>query len=245
MKRLVISYGDSKYSKSLDLLEKTSIEIGKADEFKRYTREWLETTEFHQKNKYVLSGERGNGWWAWKPYIILDSLESMEDGEVLIYSDAGLEVIDDLTPLFEIGESNDSGRMIFKLPWVGAKHIAKIWTKRDCFVLMKCDEEKYWNAPMTNGAVSLWKKSPENIEFLKEWQRYLLDPRIVTDDANFAGKPNFMEFKDHRHDQSVLTMLATKYDIELYRDPTQYGNEEIMENSTYTQLFHHHRNFKH
>jgi hypothetical protein len=99
---------------------------------------------------------------------------------------------------------------------------------------------------MTNGAVSVWEKNDVNIEFLKEWQRYLRDPRIVTDENNMYGI-NFPEFKDHRHDQSVLTILCTKYNYKLFRDPTQWGNEEKDKfiNSPYPQLFYHHRNFKH
>ena len=56
-------------------------------------------------------------------------------------------------------------------------------------------------------------------------------------------KPNFMEFKDHRHDQSVLTILSVKYNFELFRDPTQFGNDfkDQFNNSPYDQLFNHHR----
>ena len=174
----------------------------------------------------------------------METFKELEDGDVVLYSDAGLSVISDLTPLFGIaGGDVNGGKIMFRLPWVGAKHIAKIWTKRDTFVIMGCDSEEYWNASMSNGAVSLWKKSDENIEFLKEWQKYLRDSRIVTDDPNMAGRPNFIEFKDHRHDQSVLSLLAVKYGFEMFRDPTQWGNSEmeLFENSPYPQLFNHHR----
>ena len=53
MKKILISYGNIPYYKSLNLLEKTSIEIGNIDKFYRYTREWLETTTFYTKNKYI------------------------------------------------------------------------------------------------------------------------------------------------------------------------------------------------
>lgn len=244
MKKVHVSYGNEKYYKSLDLLEKTSLEIGKVDQFVRYTRDWLETTEFYAKNQYILSMPRGNGYWIWKPFLILKTFEILEEGDIVLYSDAGLKVMDNLTPLFDVTPNNkNNGRVIFRVPWVGLQHIAKIWTKRDCFVLTNSDEPKYWNAPMTNGAVSLWQKNDENTAFLKEWLRFIKDPRIVTDDTNVCGSPNFMEFKDHRHDQSVLTILTVKYNLELYRDPTQWGNEELdkFSNSPYPQLFDHHR----
>jgi len=245
MKKVHISYSNPRYKKSLQNLEKTSLEIGKVDEFIGYKEEWLKTTDFWKKNAFILSRPRGAGYWIWKPYLILETFNNLTNGDVVLYSDAGLSVIGNLDHLYEVAQNDpNGGKVLFKLPAVGVPHhLAKTWTKRDTFVLMSCDEEKYWNANMSNGAVSLWKKTEENIEFLKEWQRYLRDPRIVTDDPNMAGRPNFMEFKDHRHDQSVLSLLAIKYNFKMYRDPTQFGNEEkeVFGNSPYPQLFNHHR----
>jgi hypothetical protein len=171
----------------------------------------------------------------------INIFSKLEYGDIVLYSDAALSVIGDLTPLFELADIKE--KLIFKLPHVDATHIAKIWTKRDTFVLMKCDTPEYWNANMSNGAVSVWKKTDSNIELIKEWQKYLRDARIITDEPNMTGLPNFIEFKAHRHDQSVLSLLAVKYKFEMFRDPTQWGNyeKEIFTNSPYEQLFDHHR----
>jgi len=243
MKKIHISFGNEKFYKSLELLEKTSLEIGKIDKFIHYTQQQLKEEEFWIKNQYILSKSRGAGYWIWKPYIILKTFENINNDDIVLYSDAGLKVIDNLNPLFEIAQMNpNDGKVIFKVPWVGAQHIAKMWVKRDCFILTNSNEQKYWNAVMTNGAVSLWVKNEQNTIFLNEWLKYLRDPRISTDDPNMCGV-NFVEFKDHRHDQAVLTLLAVKYNFELFRDPTQWGNDSKNEfsNSPYDQLFDHHR----
>ncbi|MFA5152766.1 MAG: hypothetical protein WC554_09420 [Clostridia bacterium] len=248
MKKVICTYGTLDYIKSLELLEKTAYDIGKIDKVYVYTRAWLETTEFYRKNQYILLQTRGSGYFCWKPFIILETFKNLKEGDIVLYMDAGISIIDTLQPLFDLAQTlpND-GKVIFKVPEVGTTHKAKKWTKRDCFVLTGCDEEKYWDAPMTNGAVSLWVKNEKNIEFLNEWQKYLRDIRIISDEPNMCGKPNFVDFVDHRHDQSVLTILVTKYGYELFRDPTQWGNNEIslFANSKYSQKFHHHRNFKH
>ena len=202
MKKIHISFGNEKYYKSLDLLAKTSLEVGKTDEVICYKQEDLKDTDFWRKNGYILMQPRGAGYWIWKPHLILKTFETLNEGDVVLYTDAGISVIGNLNPLFEIThDSSKYGRMLFQLP---GGHVNKTWTKRDCFILMGCDEKKYWEGHLTNGAISLWKKTPENIEYLKEYLRYLRDPRIVTDEPSMMG-PNLIGFKDHRHDQSVLS----------------------------------------
>ena len=44
MKKVHISFGNEEYYKSLNLLEETSLQIGKVDQFIRYTYEQLKQT---------------------------------------------------------------------------------------------------------------------------------------------------------------------------------------------------------
>ena len=241
MKKVLITFGDQKYYKSIELLSSSALSVGKVDEVIKYTKEELESTDFWKKNSFILSRPRGAGYWIWKPYIILKTFDSLNNGDIVMYSDAAVEVISDLTPIYDIAASGiNDGKVIFRL---AGKHNNKTWTKRDCFVLMNCDEKKYWDAIQTVASYNIWVKNDKNIEFLKEYQRYLRDPRIVTDDINMCGMPNFIEFKDHRHDQSVLSLMTIRENYVRFRDPSQYGNEEMSEfsNSSYPQLFNHHR----
>lgn len=238
MKKILISFGNEKYYKSLNVLEKTAYDIGKIDKVFIYTQDQLKDTEFWKKNSYILSKPRGAGYWIWKPFIILETLNKLENEDIVMYSDAGVSVIEDLTPLFNIAANNLSKKMLF----ANGEHRNYTWTKKDCFVLMNCDTAEYWNGQHLTATTSLWVKNQENIDFLKEYQKYLKDPRIVTDDFNMFGS-NRPQFKDHRHDQSVLSLMSIKYKIELYRDPSQFGNIFIdkFTNSPYGQLTNHHR----
>ena len=62
------------------------------------------------------------------------------------------------------------------------------------------------------------------------------------------GLPNYPEFIDNRHDQTVLSLLSKKWGISAFRDPSQYGNntekfsQEVIERSSFPQIFDHHRN---
>ena len=66
------------------------------------------------------------------------------------------------------------------------------------------------------------------MRFLTTWLEYCCDKRILTDIPNTCGKKNLPEFKGHRRDQSVLSLLAQRHSIPLYRIPTQFGNHYKM-----------------
>ena len=53
-----------------------------------YTDKDIISTEFYKENKEILSLNRGAGYWLWKPYLILETLKKMNDGDVLLYLDS-------------------------------------------------------------------------------------------------------------------------------------------------------------
>jgi hypothetical protein len=67
---------------------------------------------------------------------------------------------------------------------------------------------------------------------------YSENENIISDLPNIT-KPNLKGFKDHRHDQSILSNLAVKYNINLNPQPSQMGDTAL--NRPYKQLLYHHR----
>src|SRR5690349_24766996 len=49
--------------------------------------------EFIENNRQILNAKRGAGYWLWKPYFINKAMHLCEDGDILIYGDAGVEFI--------------------------------------------------------------------------------------------------------------------------------------------------------
>jgi hypothetical protein len=242
MKKIVISFGDKSYYGSLKALKTTSIKYG-ADSVIVYTQEWLKNTSFWKENTNILIQRRGAGYWIWKPYIILETFKKLNDGDLVLYSDAAVMITNNLSPLWDLG--NKHSIVLFHH---GSKYkeekilINKTWTKRDCFILMDADTSEFHNGRQISASYSVWKKDINTINFLNVWQNYLKDPRISTDQPNVLGE-NISGFRDHRHDQSILSILSQKYNLEKFRDPSQWGNNDfaLYKNSPYTQLFNHHR----
>ncbi|MFC3343352.1 hypothetical protein [Paenibacillus abyssi] len=248
----MVSYATARFYKSQKKLRRSALQYG-VDQVIPIRDKDLASTSFYEKNKKILQQPRGGGYWLWKPYIIFKAMSKAKENDMIIYSDSGMEVIRPLDPLIDICK-RQGGIMLFR----AHNLLNKAWTKRDCFALMKCDSEDYWNAEQLMGSFCLFMNNQKNKAFVKEWLTYCLDERILTDIANQCGLNNFPEFKDHRHDQSVLSLLAVKHKIEVYRAPCQHGDRYKIQkfrhagecssyaakpykNSPYGTLLNHHR----
>lgn len=169
-----------------------------------YTRAWLESTEFYAENKELLDESTGAGWWVWKPYIISEAMKHAEDGDYILYCDCG----DMFSPgLQTYAEGMISEDDICLLLFGGNKN--KTYTKRDCFILMNCDEEDYWESNQLEAGFMIWKTCEESKRVLEEWLNYCLNPSIIKNDPSVLGE-EFEEFKEHRNDQSILTNIAVR-----------------------------------
>jgi hypothetical protein len=165
--------------------------------------------------RHLLVHPRGVGFWSWQPHLILSTLQRVPDGDAVLYYDSGryrggYTINRPLTSLVEYAAAHDGMLPGVLVPQFGPN---SRWTRRDCFVLMDCDEPRYWNHPQVAATFSLWFRNEKSIRFVTEWQDYCTDIRIVGDGPNACGLPNHTDFVDHRHDQSVLTNLVIRDEL--------------------------------
>jgi hypothetical protein len=232
MKLTLVNYSDALYRKSQKMNSETGLSVGLFDEVVSYSPKDIDS-DFRSANDKILRQERGNGYWLWKPYFIWKTLEKAEKGDFVFYCDSGAHFIKPVSPLVEISIGNQQDIVFFELPFQ-----ERVYTKRDAFILMGCDASEYADSNQRLGSYHLWKKSSFTMNFICEFLRYAQDERILTDIENQCGLPDSHEFKNHRHDQSIFSLLTKKYDLLAHRDPSQYGNKYMNKfpRSTYGQL---------
>ena len=218
MKVVLTNLSNQLYENSRKRLNDSAKKFG-IDEIYSYDFSEIRSTSFYDENKEILSDPKGIGYWLWKPYIILEALKKVKEGDIVIYSDCGIEIIQPLTQLINICQERED-ILLFK----NCNYINSMWTKRDCFILMDCDSSEYWNSPHCDAAFSIFKKSEISVKYVNEWLFFGTNRFIISDLSNTCGEENLPEFIDHRWDQSILSLLAKKYDLELFRMPTQFGN---------------------
>src|SRR5262249_8773855 len=135
---------------------------------------------------------------------------------------SGAYFLADVSPYIDIClNQSEKPILLFAL---GADFTNSKWTKRDCFHYMDADRQPYLDQPQILSGYIICGKNRYTMDFFAEWLRYAKDERILTDMRNQCGLPNYPGFVEHRHDQSILSLLARKEDIAVRPDPSQWGN---------------------
>ena len=216
---LVTFMTDSKFGKenyyvnSVRRLFESSKKFG-VEHFHLYTPKSLPVSDYILNFMHDTS-EHGFGYYSWKPIIILDVMNKISDGDVILYHDAGREEYNyefkkDFNFLINDVVKNHGGVGIPVGPF---KH--KQYCKRDCFINMNCNEERYWNLTQVSANWSIWQKNSLSLKLLNEWKDNCLDPRgTVTTHSTSGPLSDFSDYIEHRHDQAILTNLANKYAFE-------------------------------
>lgn len=197
--------------------------------------------QLQREHPEIMSARRGAGYWLWKSHIILDALNRARDGDIILYTDAGTSMVADPWPLLRLLESGDP-IMLFE----PARHedgSASLplsdWTKRDCFVVLDADGPAYWTRQQLSSGFQAYRAGQRSRDFVAAWAAACRDSRLLTDQPNVMGLPNLPGFRDHRHDQAILSILAAKADLPLYPDPSQYGHH--VQGASYGQILDLHR----
>ena len=231
---VLINFADKDYIEARQLQRATALTIGNIDKVIEYSFDDIDDV-FKERNKRILSLSRGAGYWIWKPYLILKTLLTLEDDDILVYCDSAMAFVSSIYPY--INTLNGSF-MLFD-----TTHIETRFTKSDVFKSMNClVNEAITSTNHLNASHSIWKKNEDSINFLTEWLTLCEDYHLVTDDPSVV--PNFPDFYDHRHDQSIMSCLGKlnkdKYNINIVGDSTEWGNGH--RDPSLPQLLWHHRN---
>jgi hypothetical protein len=238
--KYLVTFSDKKYRYNQVLNKSSAKHFCSFDKILDFTVRDIDN-KFYKANSSILSHVRGSGYWLWKPYLILKTLNRTLEGDMVFYCDSGSLFISSVQPLLNLVAQFQQDVIPF-----GLELLEKQYTKRDAFVLMNCDETKFTDTCQRLASFIVFRNSKVSKDFVTEWLHYCQDERILTDSDNIQGKNNYADFLHHRHDQSVFSLLTKKYDLSVFRDPSQWGNSQVpnYSNSNYGQILNHTRHIE-
>lgn len=208
-RQIFLSYASGGFVPARDALCASAVAVG-FDEARARGPAHMEPS-FAARHDAILSSARGAGYWLWKPQIILQELRTLESGDLLVYSDAGRSDYYRFRrfPARLARHARTKGFLLG--PTIGQHGPMAHWTKRDAFLLMRMDQPEIHARAPIQATWSFWTPTARAFDFLEAWVAACADPRILTDAENTQGLPNLPGFRDHRHDQAALSLLAFQH----------------------------------
>lgn len=228
----LVSYASENMYISQEKLVVSSLKYGVE---KTFTYSKIDIDDFFYKvNQKTLEQQRGAGYWLWKPYVINKALHSLQQGDILIYADAGVEIINEMRLIIDRMDED-----IFFCT-NGFNHLE--WCKMNCVKAICADALVSANKfPQVQASVIVMKVTDKVKAFMAEWLAYCQLPGFIDDSP---CENNYPTFAEHRHDQAILTCLQIKYGYKLHWWPTQYS-DHLPRTDSYPPMFNHHRRRNH
>ena len=162
---------------------------------------WSQHSEFISRNK------RGYGYWIWKSYIIKKTMETMNDGDILMYLDCGCE-LGLRSKLFIPVYFN----FIQKDKIIGTTtQSEKEWNKMDLLLYFDMQDRDIINSSQHQAAALLFNVCEKTKNIVDLWYKTGCNYHMIDDSPSI--EPNLDCFKEHRHDQSIFSLITKKYGI--------------------------------
>ena len=218
--------GGQNYLDAANRIGEQARQLGIFDRVLVYTdRDIQEDEEFWSSHgEFVSNNKRGYGYWLWKPYLIKKTMDQMKDGDVLLYCDAGCELAqekrDKLLSYFDIVNRDSI---------IGTNIENDIeWNKQDLITRLGMQDHPSLEGRQRQSGILMILKNSTTYRIISEWYELGSDYHMIDDSPSV--EENHPSFKEHRHDQSLWSLLTKKYSV--YSDETLDDAVEILRNIT-------------
>lgn len=174
-----------------------------------------------QHGDFIQANAQGYGFWIWKIYLLqkLMRQDKYKEGDIFFYVDAGCEM--NLRgklrfkEYIKLVEENDT--LAMRLETFSERK----YTKMDLLKYVNASDEVI-ESDQIEGGILFIKKTKQNMEMLDEIYQIQSSCNYHFIDNTESISPNSSEFKEHRHDQSVISLMFKKYNRYSIPDETYF-----------------------
>jgi hypothetical protein len=236
-KKFIVSFSDIRYQHVLERFEEQAKAMEVYDQIITLNEFDLDEefrSEFQHKMQPKIT--RGYGFWCWKPQVILQAFDKMEEGDLMQYTDTGCHLNPNgktrLLEYFESAENDEKGMLIFRavrpLPPLDDGRSLPTWTES---MWCKGDVLDYFNVrnnrdicdtPVTGAGIMFLRKNKFTVDFVTQWLKIIKENFNLIDDSPSIS-PNTENFVNHRHDQSLFSILCKLNKIDNYISAFEYS----------------------
>ena len=214
-----LSFANRRYGGSLERIRREAVAMDRFQTIQTVDDRGLGSDYWRVHADTVRRHRRGFGLWTWKPYVVRRLLEALPEGDTLVYCDAGCSLNPEgrsrLEDYLELAADDTAGVLAFSLDGkVGA------WTKHATLTAFAADTPGMRQREMVMATCFVMRSGPATLELVREWEGRMADLTIVDDSPSPQGE--HPEFRAHRHDQSIFTLLAHGRGLQAIPDETYW-----------------------
>ena len=212
-----------------DRIIREATEFGEFDEVRAMTehdiREFISKhAEFIKLNKY------GYGLFIWKPKVILHTLNSLSDNDVLVYSDAGGSL--NKNGLERFNEYLDILKTVDMIAFsTNDSYRSKYFVKADA-VMSYCPEMNESNVPCCYAGIMMIKKTDASIRLIEDWLKLCENYHFIDNSKStlYQEKP---WFSGQDADNGLFNLCLLKHkishnvypdEVNIYAGDSQYSH---------------------
>ena len=215
-KKILIAYANEPMKYSLKFIKFQALMCGVFDKVVLYSEKDLPDEVLSSP---LFKKNRGGGYWLWKPYIIKHTLQLCSEDDIVCYIDSGciirggkewkdyFRIVNTTNALcFQYNDIVPEIEEYFHCVKMGNKY----WTKRICLDYFEklYSMHDFWEIPQIWAGFIIVKGKHNKL--IDDWYNIMLyHPELVDDTLSNNEYEFFSGF--HRHDQSILSILAWNY----------------------------------
>ena len=211
-----VTYGNENFKKSRERIVNEAKQLDLFTDCIMETEDVFNDTEFKEqltnvRFKQVATSNKGGGYWLWKPYILYKHLSNLNEGDILVFSDAGCTITNDtnnvnsFNDIFHKIQNTDTNMVLNELP---NEYTERHWTKGDLLDYYNVyDNNDIINSAQFEGGRIILIKNKKTMDIINQlWNTAKNRPDLFDDSqSRFPNKDGFV---DHRHDQSNISILC-------------------------------------
>jgi hypothetical protein len=154
---------------------------------------------------FIITNKRGFGYWLWKPILVLEFLNNHPEIDVVLYVDAGCDLNFNASSRRTwdkyLGYLESNNGIAFKM-----ELIENSWTKQEVFNQFS-EFENFRNSEQLLAGVFMMGRQFA-VDFCHQWLETMRTSGYCLLDDNYdesIQKPGFLQ---HRHDQSIFSLMT-------------------------------------
>ena len=174
-----------------------------------------------ETKNFVKNNKQGFGLWVWKPYLLKTAFREFPSCKGIVYLDAGCEINNQELASVKLKEylNYATKNKAFTFQIMDSDYV---WTTTE--VINRLDGDSHAKSGQIIATAFILANNPENREFIDLWVENCENNQF----ANLIGESKSAdrrEFKQHRHDQSIFSLLFKKRQIQSVPDETFFSED--------------------